>query len=245
MEFLRSLGRSGVLAAVALAVALAAGGYAIASGSSGNGGTGGTVSVSGDGTAVSVPDTLTVQMSIRTVRPSATAALARNNVEARAVERAFFSAGVAKKDVQTSGLSVGPQVDQAGNNVGYFAEDDLTVVLRQLDKSGAVTAAAENAAGNDVAISNINYSVADTSKSQVSARAAAMRDALAKARGLAAAAGESIGPIVRISDNVQRPEPITGFAANGAGAKSASSVPLQPGTQTTSASVDVVFALTQ
>ncbi|HWD24848.1 MAG TPA: SIMPL domain-containing protein [Acidimicrobiales bacterium] len=245
MAFVRSFGRSGALAAIALAVALAAGGLTLTRGSSSGGGPAGTVSVSGSGTATSRPDELTVQLSIRTVRPSAKAALARDNIEARAVERTFFTAGVGKKDVQTSGLSVGPQIDQTGKNVGYFAEDDLTVVLRQLANSGAVTTAAENAAGNDVAISGISYSITNPSKSEVSARAAAMRDALAKARGLAAAAGESVGAIVRISDIAQTPEPIGYNAAGGAAARRGGSVPLQPGTQTTSASVAVVFALTR
>jgi uncharacterized protein YggE len=239
---IRSLGRADVLAIVALAVALAAGGYALSSSQSGV--ASGTVSVSGSGTATERPDTLTVTMSVRTVAPSTKAALTRVNTEASAVEQAFFSAGVAKKDVQTSNLSVGEQDDQSGKKIGYAAQLDLTVVLRVLSKSGAVVNAAQSAAGNDVSITGITYSITDVSKGERTARAAAMRDALARAKALAGAAGESIGPILKITDNSNAPIPLP-FAQKSASASSGSptSVPLQPGTETSTANVDVVFSL--
>src|SRR5476651_592145 len=76
MELIRSFGRAGALAALALVVALVAGGYALAnSSSSGPSSTGpssaGTVVVSGSGTATVLPDTLTITMSVRALKPSA------------------------------------------------------------------------------------------------------------------------------------------------------------------------------
>jgi uncharacterized protein YggE len=121
----------------------------------------------------------------------------------------------------------------------------LTVVLRDLAKSGAVISAAESTSGNDVAISDINYSVTHTSPSEAAARAAAMRDALARARGLASAASESVGAIVKITDNSapQPPEPFVRFGTAVGAGKAPSSVPLQPGTQTVTANIDVTFDL--
>jgi uncharacterized protein YggE len=238
------VGQSGALAAVALAVALAAGGYALASAPSGSSTVSGTVEVTGNGTVTVVPDTLTITMAITTVRATTKAALARNSTESRAVEQAFFTAGVAKRDVTTSNLTVGEQDNSQGRKIGYAAAIELTATLRQLAKSGAVITAAEDAAGNDVSISGITYSLANPAQGESAARSAAMDDALARAKGFASAAGERVGQVVKISDTSSTSVPEPFASANAVGtARGASAVPLQPGTQTATASVDVVFSL--
>jgi hypothetical protein len=183
-------------------------------------------------------------MSVKTLASSTKAALDRNNAETQAVERVLFAAGVRRSDVATSGLTVGEQDDATGKKIGYAAEDDLTITLRRLSVSGAVVGAAENAANSDVSITSISYSITDVAAGERAARAAAMRDALARAKGLAGAADATVGPLVRITDQSSTPIP---FARNAAGVASgaASSVPLLPGTQTLTATVEAVFTLRQ
>ncbi len=246
MHAMGPIRRSEVVALVALAVALATGGWMIADHTSTTTSSPGTVSVSGSGTATERPDTLTISMTVRNVAKSAARALTVNNRDTLAVERVFFTAGVPRADVATANVSVGVADNAAGNPIGYAAEHDLTVTLRNLGKSGAVLGAAARAAGNDVSITSTSYSITNAASGEAAARAAAMKDAFARAQGFAAAAGERVGAIERITDTSSDTGPIVFTPQNlGATAKSAASpVPLQPGSQTVNASVNVVFALT-
>jgi len=230
------------LAVVALAVAASAGGYLLAGGANGSTATSGTVEVTATGVVRGTPDTLTLQLAVVTKAKSATLALDQNNVDMRRVQAVFVSAGVKSANLQTSGLDVSPDYDNKGRLTGYGAEDDLTATLTDISRSGAVIDAAEHAAGNDVEINDIAFSLSKTSGLDRRARVLAMSEARAEALDFARGGGEALGSIERItqSETSTPVSPLPGFSA---AAAAPSSVPVKAGTESVSVQVDVVYRL--
>ena len=203
-----------------------------------------TIEVTGTGTATGTPDTLTIQLAISTTADNATSALDNNNSEMKALEDVLTGAGVAKSDLQTSNLSLSPNYDSSGTIKSYGVEDNLTVTIRNLSTSGAVIDAAAHAAGNDVQIQGISFSISDTSTLMKTARLQAMQNANAQASDLATGAGSSLGPVIKITDQEQSVNPPPReFGASLPMASSAAAVPVQAGSEQISVQVDVIYAL--
>src|SRR5262245_61800269 len=116
-----------VLALIALAAALAAGGLALTNSPEGAPRLGGTVSVTGSATVVAQPDTLTADLTVTTKSTSSAAALGTNNTEMARLQQVFLKRGVKKSDLVTTNLSVGPNYDSKGRPSGYVVTDNLTV----------------------------------------------------------------------------------------------------------------------
>lgn len=199
---------------------------------------GATVTVTGNGSVTVAPDTLTLQIGATTNASTAVAALDGNNAAVTRLESVLRSAGVAATDMQTSGLQLSANTNSHGAVTGYQASDQLTVTMHQLSSAGAVIDAAAHAVGNDVQIQGITFSRADTAPYERAARIAAVHQAATEAAALAAAAGDHLGGIVKITDEAASPPQILGAAPS-----SAAAVPLQSGTTTVSAQVQVVYAL--
>lgn len=232
-----------VLALAAVLVALAALGVGLAN-SSAIPAARASIEVNATGSATGAPDTLDVHLAVTTTASSAAKALNRNNTEMHHLQAVFVGSGVAVKDLQTENLQVSPSYDQNGKISGYQAEDDLDVTLHNLAKSGAVIDVAQNAVGNDVAISSIEFSFSKNAPLLHAARLAAMSQARSEAADLAQGAGASLGPVQHIS--VSSPSPVPTplpFGANASSAGVKASVPIRPGTQSVSVSVDVIYDL--
>ena len=202
---------------------------------------GATVTVTGDGSVMVAPDTLTLQIGATTNASTATAALERNNADIARLEAALRAAGIGSAEMQTSNLQLSTNTNDKGIVTGYQASDDLTVTSHQLAGAGAVIDAAAHAVGNDVQIQGISFSRSDLAPSERAARVAAVRQAAAAAATLAAAAGARLGGIVKIDDEAPAISPVT-MPLRAAAAASAA-VPIQPGKTSVSAQVQVVYAL--
>ena len=234
-----------VISVVALAVAFSAIGYALSLNTALTNASSGTVAVSATGSVTARPDTLSVDFSVDSKATTSRAALTKNNTETHALEASLMGAGVPASDLQTTGLSVTPSFDSNGRPNGYVAENDVTATLHNLQKSGQVIDGAEATVGNDLSITNTTYSITHLARFETAARGNAMRNALSKARGLAAGVNESVGQVIKITENEQQnaPPPLAFGAARAAGSAAQPSVPLRPGTQTVVVNVDVSFAL--
>jgi len=203
--------------------------------------TGPTINVAGHGEVEGTPDVMTVTMGVQTTDPSAQAALQRNNERATVLINALKAHGVADKDIQTVDLEVNPTFDDHFHVTGYSASNTVTAKLRDLAKAGFVIDAAALTAGEDVRLQGVTFSIDNTSALVARARADAVRDAVAQAKQLAAAAGVTLGPIRTIDDTgTELPQqPI--FNASGTSGGEGAAVPLQPGSQQLSVDVTVVF----
>ena len=251
----RPSGRSWLVLAVGLAVALAGVALGITvtrSGPAGHaqascGPTAPKLSVVGTGQATVSPDLLTLVVQVDAEGPSATAALASDNAEAAGALATFESGGVQAKDISTSGLSLQPQYAYpkgVATVTGYDADNTVTATLRDISKSGAIIDAVVGSAGNDLQIESIGFSSADPGIGQDQARARAAAQAVTHARALAEAAGRSLGPVCSLTDQSQVAVPDFNQAAlPSAGSTGAAQVPISSGQETQTAQVSVVYSL--
>jgi len=200
-----------------------------------------TIDVAGHGQVEGKPDLMTVTMGVQTTAASAQTALADNNARAAALISAFEAHGVKEEDLTTVDLEVSPTFDKNFHVTGYSASNTVNAKLRDLAKAGSVIDSAAVAAGPDVRLNGVTFSIEDTSALVAKARADAVKDALAQGRQLASAASVKLGAIRTIDDTgtaLPQPEYFQN-AASGAGTPP--NVPVEAGQQQLSVDVTVVF----
>ena len=200
--------------------------------------------VDGTGEVMGTPDTVTLSLGVQTTGPSATAALTGNNYSATALIATLKQKGVAAKDIQTSNLSISPNFDMSGHVTGYSVSNSVTVTLHGIKGAGEIIDAAANAVGNAITFNGVQLSIGDTSSRSLiaKARADAVKQAIAHAQQLAAAAGLTLGAVRTISDTGNEvPQPEFFGANTPAAAKAA--VPIEAGSQQLSVDVSVTFAV--
>jgi hypothetical protein len=199
-----------------------------------------TVTVVGTGKVSARPDKATVNLGVQVIDTTATAALDKANTSASALVAALKNAGVAEADIATTGLQVYPQYTYPSNKVtGFQAVNAVAVTVRDITKVGAVIDAAAAAAGNDITISGVSFSIADPEQLMATARSAAIDNATARAGQYAKAAGKSVGAVLQISETTVSSVPIY----TGATSAESKGTVVQPGTQDLSVTVNMVFEL--
>lgn len=205
-----------------------------------------TVLVTGSGTVTGVPDTVTFDLGVNTVRATAQEALRVNNRRVYDLKKALHAQGVAKKNVQTSGLNIYQMTDQYGNPTGFSVSDSLQVKMHNLKRAGSAIDAAVAAVGNGISFNGVSFSRSNTSLALAQARTKAMDAARGAASALAHAANLTLGAPLKIVDqeNQSSPPPYPlayASAANGSAQKAAMSTTLSPGTQSVSVQVSVTY----
>lgn len=188
-----------------------------------------SITVSGNGTAVTVPDRATFTFTVSTNADTAKAALAKNGTIADAVAAALRPA-----KVQTSGISLDPRLNDQGTAVlGYLASTTVTADS-ELAQAGSLIDAA--VAAGATSVSGPSWSTSDRDALYRKALADAVADARAKASTLADSGGLTLGAVQTIVEGSTTTTPVPWAAADAGVAK------LEPGTQTVDASVTVTFA---
>ena len=165
----------------------------------------GTITVIGEGKVTVEPDIARVTIGVETVKNSVEEASAENKVAVEAVLAALADAGIADKDIQTSGFNIyadryGPEGPLADTEVRYRVSNNVTVVIRNLDNVGEILDAAVAAGANN--IYGVEFSLEDPSQAEPDARSIAVADAEAKAEELAGLMGVSKGHVISISEVV-------------------------------------------
>jgi uncharacterized protein YggE len=207
-----------------------------------------TLTEQGQASASGTPRTLDFDADIDVNAASAAAALSQDNSVTAAVVAALEANGVAKKDIATTNLSVSPNYAEFhGQSVisGYGVDNSLSVTIRHLLSAGNVIDAAASAGGDALSIDSLQFALSDPQALQDKARHEAVTQAISHARSMAAAAGQRLGSLCRLTDDSNEspvPTPLR-LPAAGFNAASASSVPLEPGTQQASAQITIVYAL--
>ena len=195
----------------------------------------------GVGTVTMTPDTVTLVIGVQTRDQSAKAALDANTAKATALINVLKSNGVVPADLQTSQLSVNPTYDSATGRIsGYEVTNQVTATLHDVGAAGGLIDAAGKAAGDAVRIQQLSFSIGDDSASRAHARADAVRQAQAHAKQLADAAGVRLGRIASITEMPANPP---GPLDRQAGPVATAPVPVEPGSQTLTVMVEVVYAI--
>jgi uncharacterized protein YggE len=224
----------GILAMTGCSAATAAPGAAPADGPG--------ITARGTGTVTGTPDTVTIALGVQTRAETATAALDANSARTTALLDALQAAGVPPADRQTSRLAVHAVHDRSGTRItGYEVTNQVTASLHDVGSAGAVIDAAAQAAGDAIRVDHIGFSISDDSDLRARARADAVRQAMDQAGQLAEAAGVELGPIRSITElQLGPPQP---YRVDGAPAAEAMAVPIEPGTQELTVTVEVVHGI--
>ena len=199
------------------------------------------VTVVGSGQVQGVPDTLTADVGIEFTAPDVTVAMNQTNDRQQAVISALTGAGVDRKDISTTEVSLQPQYDSSGGTItGYRADNSIRVKIHPADSASHVLAVIVGAGGDATRIHSVSYSIADDSQLVKDARTRAFQDAKNRAEQYAQLSGLKLDKIISIS------EPSGGAATTPpapprSGMQAA--VPLEPGQQTVSFSVTAVWQL--
>jgi uncharacterized protein YggE len=210
------------------------------------------ITVVGEGETAASPDMAILSLSVLREADTALAALDANSKAMADVIDAMKKAGIADRDLQTSGLSIDPRYSAAKSGgeqqepriIGYRAVNGLTVRVRDLDKLGAIIDRSVSLGVNQGG--GITFTNDDMSKPMQEARKRAMQDAIARARTLTEAAGVKTGKIIEISEQSYRPMPRPmAMKARGFAAAADDAVPVQAGENTYHVTVTVTFEIDQ
>jgi uncharacterized protein YggE len=203
------------------------------------------ITVRGTGLVEGTPDVLELLLGVDTRGKSAGEALAENSKLTIEVLGVLDDAGVDVKDVQTSDLSISPVFDDDGEVViAYEVSNHVITELHDLNTAGDVIDAAAKAAGDQIVVQGLYFSIDDNSKLVSQARADAVKRAKEQARQLADAAGVELGALQSIVEESTPVGPAleTEKAAAPSSAGDAAP-PIQPGAQTLSVDVTLVYAI--
>ena len=163
-----------------------------------------SLTMTGTGEAGVVPDQVAFDVSVRVTRDDLTAALDAANTELAGVLKALGKHGVAKGDVETTGLDMNPvyAYPQGAPPVlrGYRVSESVAVLVKELDKAGGAIAAVVDAGGNTVRVSDIRLRIGDPEAALAKARTKAVQQATAKADEYAEATGQELGPVIRLAE---------------------------------------------
>lgn len=197
------------------------------------------VITSGDATVSKKPDIAFLSVGVESQQSTAAAAQSDlANKAAKLIARAK-ALGIADKDLNTSGYSVGPYYPPGAQTIsGYRASEQLQLNWHTVDTVGkALDALVQEGGATNVGVS---FGLADPKAAQAEARTLAIGDARSRAQAMAGAAGVKLGQVMRVSDLTFSGYPSAGYAINAA-APAASQLPV--GELNVTVTVEVDFAI--
>lgn len=192
------------------------------------------------------PDIAIISAGVVTQSRNAKTAMSDNANKMAAAFAAIKAAGIADRDMQTSGISLQPQYVYEENKppriTGYQASNNLTVRIRQMDKVGAVLDAVVAQGINQ--ISGPSFSIDNPDAALDKAREEAMQTAMRRANIYARASGMKIKRVVSINESggYQQPQPMP-MMAMARMEKADAMTPVAGGEVTMSIQLNVQFEL--
>ncbi len=206
------------------------------------------LSVSATAEASRTPDIATLSTGVVTQAADANAAMRDNAVQMDRMLAALRAAGIAPRDIQTSGINLNPQYKYAENQppaiVGYQASNTVNVKVRELARLGKVLDALVAQGANQ--INGPSFGIDQPEAALEEARLAAVKKAQAQAQTYARALGLQVKRIVSISEGgASLPRPVPMMRAMAADAGFAKETAVAPGESSVSVSVEMVFELGQ
>ena len=210
-------------------------------------GDGTLLSVSAQAEARRVPDVATISAGVVTQAADANAAMRANATQMDKVMAAIRAAGIAERDIQTSGVNLNPQYKYVDNQApaitGYQASNTVNLKVRDIARLGKVLDALVASGANQV--NGPSFEIDQPEAAYDEARRGALEKAQARAAMYAKTLGLRVHRIVSISEGggFQPPMPMPMMAM--ARGKAEADTAVSPGETTLGANLDVVFELGQ
>ena len=209
------------------------------------------VRVSGKAEATLAPDMAVLDLTVMREAKTARDALDANSQAMADVIEAMREAGVEERDLQTSNFSIQPRYiypkprdEKPPQLVGYTVRNSLQVKVRNLSDLGPLLDESVTLGVNEGG--NVRFGNDDPSAAIALARAEAVKNAMAKAKTMADAAGVSLGKVMELSERTHMPSPqnYRMERAMAAGAV-ADAVPVMAGENSYQVVVHVSYAIEQ
>ena len=205
-----------------------------------------TLVLTGEGTKEVKPELAILQVGVAVTAKIAKDALAENSKLLAAALNAAKEAGIEPRDLQTSGLSLRPDIVRAEKwphreIIGYQVNNLVTMRIRDISKLGGLLDKLVVLGIND--IRNISFSATDPAPAIEEARAMAVKDAIGKAQKMAEAANLKIVRILELNESgVEMPAPRPLILARTASAPRPE-VPIEAGELVYRARMNAVFEI--
>ena len=208
------------------------------------------VTVTGEAEVSLAPDMAILQLTVSREADTAREALDANSKAMADVLVAMREDGVAEGDLQTSSFSIQPRYvypqprnEQPPRIVGYTVRNSLTVKVRDLASVGALLDQSVTLGVNQGG--NIQFINENPTAALEEARAAAVKDAMARARTMAEAAGVELGRVLEISEQSHAPDPRPYLAERSMAMAAADAVPVAAGENSYKVLVHMRLAIDQ
>lgn len=212
-----------------------------------------TIIVSGEGEVQTAPDMAILDLTVLREAKTAREAMTENNKAMSQVLNAMKEAGIAERDLQTSGINIQPNYTypneknelKAPQIVGYNVSNGLTVRVRDLDKVGSLLDKSIDLGVNQGG--GLRFINDEPAALLMEARKRAIADALLKAKVLTEAAGVKTGRILEINEVSNSPHPMPMYRSKmvAMAADMPESVPVSAGENSYNISVTVKFEIDQ
>ncbi|HSJ25571.1 MAG TPA: SIMPL domain-containing protein [Longimicrobiales bacterium] len=206
-----------------------------------------TLSVSAVGTVEMEPEQGVVLLAVESEATTAQEAAAANAQRMAQLMAALRQAGVADRQVRTTSYELRPEYSREPRGqeppriTSYRAINMVQVTVDTVARMGGIIDRAISSGANRVA--NIHFQLRDPQAAHVEALAVAMRNARRQAEAIAAAAGERLGPPMSINTGGYSPAPPPMPYGRAEMAAMDVATPVEGGTLTVTAHVNVVYRL--
>lgn len=206
-----------------------------------------TLDISAEASMKVSPDIATITTGVVTVDAKSDKAMELNTAKMNNVFKVLEAAGIARKDIQTSGFSLSPQYEYRPNKpavIGtYRAANNVNITVHDLKNIGPVIDSLVAEGSNQ--IDGPQFSVKDTDAALDKVRTEAVAKARKRAQLYADAAGLKIKRIISISEQTgYTPPPRPMMMKAMAEDSSATSTPVAEGEVNLSVTVNIQFELT-
>ncbi len=205
-----------------------------------------TVNLQATGEVKADPDQASLTFGVQTQATTAAEAMRLNRVKMASSLAALKSGGIDGKDVQTSSLTLGAQYAYAPNQpprlTGYQASNQVTVVVHDLGRLGAIIDAVTAAGINQ--INGIEFGLADPRASEDEARRRAVKALAARAALYADASGLKLGRLVTLTEGGGYQPPVLRKTFAAVAMRNAEApTPIEPGKLILSIDVSATYEL--
>lgn len=206
------------------------------------------VSVSAEATSKRVPDVATISTGVVTRGADTNTAMRQNAEQMAKVMAALKGAGIAERDIQTTGVNLNAQYHYAQNQppkiTGYEARNTVSAKVRDLAKLGKIMDTLVAQGANE--LNGPNFEVDKPDEAYDEARRAALEKARARAEMYAKTLNLKVRRIVSIDENTdgfRPPMPMMRSMAMAEQAGMAKDTAIAPGESSLSVTLNIVFEL--
>jgi uncharacterized protein len=209
------------------------------------------IETAGSASVSVVPDLATIRIGVERTEKSSAKAFAGATTAINEVIESLKSRGVALKDISTSNLALSPVYDQTkldsrgrAQIIGYSANVELSVISRDISKTGQLLDAALKEGSN--LFNGIYYDISDRKPALDEARRQAAAEAKRKAELYAAALSLKLGPILRVHEpGAASPQPFGADTRMEMPQAAAAVLNVQPGQMEVTAEIGIVWSLAE